>query len=95
MGGTGAWIFVTSSTDDSSALGEGTPTALGNPDLDVGDPNTPVIEFGDAAGGTRSGGSAGFVAFAANGQGVSGQLSVLADEDAATCSAQGHLLLAG
>ncbi len=90
MGGTSAWITVTSSADNSSALG-----SEGSADLDAADPATPVIPVTDAAGLGPSGFAAGLVASAANGQTLSGQLSVLADLDAATCSAQGHLVLAG
>ena len=55
----------------------------------------PSIPVTDPAGLGPSGFAAGLVASAANGQTLSGQLSVLADLDAATCSAQGHLVLAG
>jgi hypothetical protein len=94
MGGFAAIVTVSSSADNSSALGE-TATTPGNPDLDAADAATEVLAVEDAAGGGRSGFTGGFVASTAGGQAVSGQLSVLADIDAATCSAQGHLVLAG
>lgn len=94
MGGTVVRIAVTSSADNSSALGE-TTGLLGDPDLDAGEEAAVVLGDDDAAGGGRSGFSGGFVAASASGQAVSGQLSVTADLDAATCSAQGHLVLAG
>ena len=92
MGGTTARITVTSSTDNASAFGAG---SVGEPDLDTTEDPAIVLTGGDAAGGTRSGAASGLVAYAANGQGVSGELSVLVDDDAGTCTAQGHLALTG
>ena len=96
MGGTAASVTVVSSADNSSALGiESGGTVVGEPDLDAASGATPVLVVTDPAGGARSGFASGIVASAASGQAVSGQLSVLADQDAATCSAQGQLVLAG
>ena len=96
MGGTTAWVTVASSTDNSSALGiETGGDTVGDTDLDAADPASPVIAWTDAAAGGRTGFSGGMVAAAAAGQVVSAQLLVTADQDAATCSAQGHLVLAG
>jgi hypothetical protein len=96
MGVTVATVTVSSSADNSSALGVAdTGATLGDPDLDAADPAAQVLAVDDPAGGTRTGFAGGIVAAAANGQALSGQLSVLADQDAATCSAQGHLVLAG
>jgi hypothetical protein len=91
-GGTTAEVTVDSSADDATALGEGT---TGENDLDAADPAASVIAVGDQAGAPRSAFSSGLVASVPGGQALSGQLSVIADEDAAVCSAQGHLVLAG
>jgi hypothetical protein len=93
MGGFAAVVSVSSATDNSSALG--VAPAVGNADLDAADGAAEVLAVEDMAGGGRSGLSGGIVASTAGGQAVSGQLSVLADLDGATCSAQGHLVLAG
>jgi hypothetical protein len=90
MGGTSAWITVASSADNSSALG-----TEGDADLDAAEPATSAIPATDPAGAGPSGLAAALVAAAANGQALSGSLSVSADQDAATCSAQGHLVAAG
>jgi hypothetical protein len=96
MGGTSVWVTAASTTDNSSALGiEPGETALGDSDLDAGDMPVPAVALTDPAGGGRTGFASGLVVAAANGQALSGQLSVLADQDGATCSAQGHLVLAG
>ena len=96
MGGTTAWVTVASSTDNSSALGiETDGTTVGDPDLDAADPASPAIAWTDPATAGRTGFSGGMVAAAAGVQVVSAQLVVTADQDGATCSAQGHLVLAG
>jgi len=96
MGGTSVWVTVDSSADDSSALGtEPGGTALGDADLDAAEMAVPAVAVVDPAGGGRTGFASPLVVAAPNGQAVSGQLSVLADQDGATCSAQGHLVLAG
>jgi hypothetical protein len=92
MGGTTAAVTVRSSTDNSSAVGDGSP---GDADLDAADPPTDVLGVDDLAGSGRTASSGGMVAAGAGGQVVSAQLVLTADQDAATCSAQGHLVLAG
>ena len=92
MGATTAAVTVTSSADNSSAVGDGSP---GDPDLDAAEPATEVLGVDDGAGGTRTALSGGMVAATASGQVVSAQLVLTADQDGATCSAQGHLVLAG